>query len=210
MTAGPSRRSSLAQYREHARSYDSSFSVVSVRPVYRRALRRLAPRPGETIVDVACGTGLNLGALRNAVGPAGRVVGVEPSPDMLAVARARLAERGWGDVELLEAAAEDAELPEAVDAALFSFTHDVLRSPVAVERVVAALRPGGRAVAAGSMDPWLAPLRPLLRRASKPYVTTLEGLDQPWSHLAQRLTIEHVERLPAYLGSMYVVTAGKT
>jgi len=210
MTGGPSRRKSLAQYRQHARSYDSSFSVVSVRPVYRRALSRLAPHPGETIVDVACGTGLNLTALRNAVGPAGRVIGVEPSPDMLAVARARLAERDWVNVELVESAAEDAELPEWLDAALFSFTHDVLRTPIAVERVAAALRPGGRAVAAGSMDPWLPPLRPLLRRASKPYVTTLEGLDRPWSHLAERLKIEHVERLPSYLGSMYVVTASKS
>jgi len=41
-------------------------------------------------------------------------------------------------------------------------------------------------------------------------VTTLEGLDRPWSHLAERLTVEHVERLPSYLGSMYVVTATKT
>ena len=84
------------------------------------------------------------------------------------------------------------------DAALFSFTHDVLRSPVAVERVAAALRPGGRAVAAGSMDPWLPP-----------HVTTLEGLDQPWSHLAERLKTGRVERPSSYLGSMYVVTASK-
>ncbi len=204
---GPSRLESLAQYREHARSYDSSFSVVSVRPVYRRALSRLAPRQGETIVDVACGTGLNLPALCHAVGPSGKVIGVEPSQDMLAIARARLAERGCVNVELVERPAEDAELPEAVDAALFSFAHDVLRNPAAIARVAAALRPGGRAIAAGSMDPWLPPLRPLLRRASRPYVTTLDGLEEPWSHLGACLEVEHVERPAAYLGSMYVVSA---
>jgi hypothetical protein len=111
-------------------------------------------------------------------------------------------------VGLAEEPVEDADLPKTADAALFSFSHDVLRSPAAVDRVVDALRPGGRVAAAGAMHPWrwVAPLRPVLIRAARGYVTTTEGFERPWSHLADRLRIDWVERPPAYSGSIYIAS----
>jgi SAM-dependent methyltransferase len=56
-------------------------------PAYARAVAELAPRPGATVLDAACGTGRALPALRGAVGPAGRVVAVDLTPEMLGEAR---------------------------------------------------------------------------------------------------------------------------
>ena len=48
----------------------------------------LAPQPGEVILDVGCGTGRNFERIRERIGPAGRLIGIEQSPEMLARARA--------------------------------------------------------------------------------------------------------------------------
>src|SRR5690242_15881659 len=45
------------------------------------------PRPEEVLLDVGCGTGVNAHALSKLVGPAGRIIGIDPSPAMLAIAR---------------------------------------------------------------------------------------------------------------------------
>jgi ubiquinone/menaquinone biosynthesis C-methylase UbiE len=50
--------------------------------------------PGDSVLDIACGTGANFALLDERVGPAGRVVGVDLSPDMLAVAAERCGARG--------------------------------------------------------------------------------------------------------------------
>ncbi len=55
-----------------------------------------APSRGDIVVDLGCGTGLNFPALAAAVGREGLVVGVDRSAEMLAMARRRVADRGWG------------------------------------------------------------------------------------------------------------------
>src|SRR5947208_13665013 len=47
------------------------------------------PRPGESILDVGCGTGVNDVALAKLVGPAGKIVGIDNSEAMLALARSK-------------------------------------------------------------------------------------------------------------------------
>jgi hypothetical protein len=78
-----------------------------------------------------------------------------------------------------------ADLPQA-DAALFSVTHDVLRTRHAVARVVTAIRDGGRvssAVKYGS--PAALPFNAAVRVVAPRFITTREGLRAPWSHLAE-------------------------
>ena len=76
-------------------------------PVYRAGRRAgiaaLAPRPGDQVLDVGCGTGLNFALLMDAVGPHGMIVGVDTSARMLARARHRVRRRGWRNMILLEA-----------------------------------------------------------------------------------------------------------
>ncbi|MEX5303140.1 class I SAM-dependent methyltransferase [Kocuria sabuli] len=76
-------------------------------PVYRAGRRAgaaaLAPRPGDQVLDVGCGTGLNFALLQEVVGSTGRIVGIDRSPRMLDRARRRVRRRGWRNVILLEA-----------------------------------------------------------------------------------------------------------
>ncbi|MCU0813399.1 MAG: methyltransferase domain-containing protein [Burkholderiaceae bacterium] len=106
---GPDRDAALAQYRRRARVYD--LELAAFEAIRRDALRRLAPRRGETVIDVGCGTGLSLPLLREAVGARGRVVGVEQSPEMLALARRRAEAHRWRNVELVGATCCSAPTP---------------------------------------------------------------------------------------------------
>jgi arsenite methyltransferase len=176
-----------ALYRAHADGYDASARRTMA--LRRRTIARLQLLPGQTVLDVGCGTGLSFEALVQAVGPSGRVIGVELSPEMLALARARCRAAGWSNVMLIEGEAGCAPLPGPLDAVLFNFTHDVLQSPPALACIVAAARPGARVAASGLKYPpwWLAPLKPWVRAMARPYMTTLDGLDCPWRHLLPHL-----------------------
>jgi SAM-dependent methyltransferase len=145
----------------------------------------LSPTRGETVLDVGCGTGLSLALLRDAVGAEGRVIGLELSPHMAAQARARVDRHGWDNVTIVNAPAEDAEIERSADAVLFFLTHDVMRSPAAIENTLGHVRDAGRVVAFGAKLPplWAFPLIPLVWLVGRRYVTTYEGVRKPWDLL---------------------------
>ncbi|MGH9038612.1 MAG: class I SAM-dependent methyltransferase [Acidimicrobiia bacterium] len=190
----PDRATALDLYAGHAAAYDEDTDWAG--PDRDRAIELLDLRPGDVVLDVGCGTGLCFAGLREGVGERGRVIGVEQSLDMLERAQARVAGAGWANVDLILGSTEDVDLPDRLDAALFCFTHDILRVPAAVENVLAHLRPGGRVAAVGPMwAPWWAPaMNLMIWYCTSPYVTTYEGFDVPWSHLADRITNLAVER----------------
>lgn len=175
----------LGQYRRRAASYDAELAFFE--PIRRRALALLAAQRGETVLDLGCGTGLSLPPLAAAVGRAGRIVGVELSPEMLALARERTAD--LPQVSLVESAAEDARLQGRADAAMFHFTHDILQSDRALDHVFKHLRPGARVVASGLQwaPTWAVAANLFVLPAALYSVSSLEGLDQPWRGLAARL-----------------------
>lgn len=159
---------------------------------------------GDTAIDVACGSGLNFALLQEHVGSGGRIIGVDVSPEMLSNAARRALEHGWRNVTLIEAAVQDAALPEPADAALFSLTHDVLQSPAAVANVLAHLHPGARVASFGSKwaPRWALPVNVVVRAIAARYVTTFSGFDRPWAVLQQQLPGLQVE--PVALGGAYI------
>jgi SAM-dependent methyltransferase len=115
-------------------------------PLHDLALRRLELREGDSVLDIGCGAGEMLAAVRAVVGPAGRVVGVDYSPQMVMRARARVREHGWTNVEVREADASrvphgHGEFDAAVALSSLSAMPDV---DTAVRLAHDALRPGGR------------------------------------------------------------------
>ena len=156
-------------------------------PLRRRTIAALELSPGDSVLDVACGTGLSFPLLVAAVGRAGHVTGVELSPEMVRRARERIARAGWSHVTLVESAVEATRFSDRFDAVLFNFTHDVLQTPAALSRVFAAAQLGARVAASGSklLPRWLGPLNAVVRRINAPYVTTFAGMDRPWRYLIE-------------------------
>jgi demethylmenaquinone methyltransferase/2-methoxy-6-polyprenyl-1,4-benzoquinol methylase len=87
----------------------------------RRAVRALGLRPGGTVVDVACGTGQNFALIEGAIGPGGRIIGVDLTDAMLAQAQHRTDRHGWSNVSLVQADATDYAFPHEVDAILSTY-----------------------------------------------------------------------------------------
>jgi demethylmenaquinone methyltransferase/2-methoxy-6-polyprenyl-1,4-benzoquinol methylase len=201
--SAPDRRLALRSYRGVADDYD--LLTIFGEPYRRRAVDALRLRPGAAVLDVGCGTGLNFPLLRDAVGARGRLVGIEQSPDMIARAGERLGPAV--DVTLIEAPAEEADVPLRADAALFCGTHDILRSERALRNVLRQLRPGARVVAGGAKwAPWWQPGSAVLNlwtwQVNLPYVTTFEGFERPWSLLERLLPGLVVEEV--LLGGGYI------
>lgn len=168
----------IATYRKKAEHYNITSRLYPV-PGYpqqaqrRRTVRALGLRAGDTVVDVACGTGQNFPLIEQAIGSEGRIVGVDLTDAMLAQAQQRVEDNGWSNVSLAQTDAAAFEFPTEVDAILSTYALSHLPEPGAViAHGAAALRPGGRWVVLdlkapdhaprwltrpfGSIDDWIA------------------------------------------------------
>ena len=200
----PDLSAALVQYRRRAGRYD--LELLPFEPFRGQAIEQLDLHAGDTVIDVGCGTGLSFGRLEERIGPRGQIVGVDPSPDMLAHAGSRVNEHHWCNVELLRAGAADAPLQGEADAALFHFTHDVLRDPAAVSHVLHHLKPGAHVAATGLQwaPPWMAATNAFVLGAALYSVSSLDGLACPWDGLASRLEDVHVQT--AWMGGIYILS----
>jgi demethylmenaquinone methyltransferase/2-methoxy-6-polyprenyl-1,4-benzoquinol methylase len=191
-------------YTRHARDYDRLTRAFA--GVRRAIVEALPLSPGEVVLDVGCGTGLCFSMLLEKVGRHGHVVGIDASPQMVEVARERVAQQGWRNVTLVQSPIADAPIPVAADAALFCAVHDILRSPQALRRVVEALRPAAWVAAGGGKwaPAWMVALNVQVRALHAPYIDSFEGFDRPWSHLQQLLQDVHVDEMA--WGTGYIVT----
>ncbi|MEO6414040.1 MAG: class I SAM-dependent methyltransferase [Pedococcus sp.] len=183
------------------------YDVVSAEwPVYRVGRRLGVPllhlRPGDTVLDVGCGTGLNLPLLRRAVGH-GTVIGVDSSAQMLAAARRKVPAASAGLVLLRQADATtmadrrhaEPALATGADAVLFTYSLSLMHPwRQAWDQALSLARPGARVVVVDMAVPVgrARLLSPLARLAC-----ALGGADidaHPWQALVEECSdVSHEE-----------------
>jgi ubiquinone/menaquinone biosynthesis C-methylase UbiE len=179
-------------------------------PRFRRlAVDQLRLRPGGSALDLSCGTGANFPLLVARIGAAGKLVGLDYTPAMLAQARRLVEEQGWENVELVEADTTSFELDEQFDGVLWTLAASVVPGwELALERAVAHLKPGGRLVIADARfsDRWYA--RPFN------WVSDLLGAGaaadlgrRPWQLLPRYLEGTGYEEL--FMGFLYIAWGQK-
>ena len=176
-------------YRKKAKHYDVTSRLYPA-PGYpqrgqrRRAVEALDLRPGHTVVDMACGTGLNFQLLEQAIGADGRIVGVDLTDAMLAQARRRIETNGWSNVTLVQADAAEFEFPAGVDAIVSTYAlSQVPECGEVIAHGAAALSPGGRWVVLDLKVPDRAPRRlaQLGVAAVRPFASIEEWIARrPW------------------------------
>jgi demethylmenaquinone methyltransferase/2-methoxy-6-polyprenyl-1,4-benzoquinol methylase len=116
----------IETYRRNAKRYDITSRFYPV-PGYPQQAQRLQTvqalrlRPGDSVVDMACGTGLNFSMIEQAIGPEGRIVGVDLTDAMLAQAQHRIETNAWSNISLVQADAAEFAFPTEVDAILSTY-----------------------------------------------------------------------------------------
>ena len=128
-------------YGRWARVYDWVATAPGVASWRDRTAGSLALGPGDTVIEMGCGTGANVPALRERVGPSGRIVGIDVTREMLDRARERPARTGVHYVQ-----ADAARPPvRAADAVLATFVAGIFEDPAAaVDAWCDSVIPGGR------------------------------------------------------------------
>ncbi|MER3410097.1 MAG: methyltransferase type 11 [Thermoleophilia bacterium] len=191
------RRRALDLFAPLGPTYDRYAALLSLGqdPRWRRFLVSCVPAgPGDCVLDVATGTGAVAAEL---LGKGCQVVGLDQSPDMLAVARQRLPR----EVELVCADADHLPFPDgSFDALTFTYLLRYVDDPAATLRELArVVRPGGTLASLEfALPPW--PWRPLWETYVRLALPALGSLISPsWAEVGRFLggsIREHWARYP--------------
>lgn len=206
----------ISLYRRRARNYDFSanlYYLIGFRETaYRRkAVAALDLQPGDTVVEIGCGTGLNFPLLQQAVGPHGRIIGVDLTDAMLAEAQRRVLRHGWQNVELVHSNAASYQFPQETKGIISTFAITLIPEyDQVISTGTKALMSGGRMVIADLKAPegwphWLVKCGAWITR---PFGVTLDLVSRhPWESMQKYLTDVSVEQI--YFGFAFIATGRK-
>lgn len=199
----PSNLRAVKNYRTLAANYDATCTRVESLRI--EVIHMLQLQPGETVFDIACGTGQTLPLLAKAVGASGCVIGVELSSDMAAQADKRISQIPQASVANMPMA--DFAPTHKADAVLMCYAQDVLQCPKTINQLITCAKPGARIALVGMQTlPWAWgwPVNLFNLYRARRYLTTYANMDKPWRLLEQRGAKLHLVRT-ALLGSAYLV-----
>jgi SAM-dependent methyltransferase len=167
---------------------------------------KLKLQPGEHVLDLGSGAGIDVFLAAKRVGAEGRVIGVDMTPEMLQKARANAAKLGFTQVEFREGRLEKLPVVDAsIDAVTSNCVINLVPDKAAVFREVArVLKPGGRLVISDIVLDGALP--PAIEKDVYAYVGCISGAMQRPAYFAalEAAALRDVEVLKDidYLGAM--------
>jgi ubiquinone/menaquinone biosynthesis C-methylase UbiE len=204
-------------YRKRAKRYDLLVQIYpmfgfNVKQYRKDTVSALALRPGDFVVELGCGTGLNFAYVQRVIGPRGKIIGVDLADAMLDIARDRVAGERWSNVELVQADLGEWQVPRGVSGVYSTFALTLVPEyDMIIERASHALKPAGRLAVLDMKEPagWPAWLVRVAAWFNKPFGVSLDLADRhPWEAIRQYLT--EVEYKEYYFGALYLCAGKKT
>ncbi len=164
-------------------------------PIRKEAIGYLQLSSGSSVIDVGCGTGASFLFLEDVVGEKGKIVGIEPSTSMIAVARDRVRNAGWKNIFLYENTIEEMVESTQFDGALLFAMHDVFNSPEGLKKIHLLLKDGAHLVCVGPKlqdHGFIKILNPMLKLLFKRMALSQENRDKPWRLVEGVFTTEKI------------------
>lgn len=204
-------------YRKRAGRYDLSVQMYRLFAFdmsrYRQdTIASLGLGPGNSVVELGCGTGLNFEYVQRMIGPEGKIVGIDLTDSMLDVARARITRERWHNVELVQADVAEWNMPQDVNGVFSTLALTLVPEyDDVIERASRALSMGGRLGVLDMKDPamwphWLVRLAAWL---NKPFGVSLDLAERhPWESIRRYLT--EVDFREYYFGALYLCVGEKS
>lgn len=218
MTSSPDLKQEIIDiYRKRASNYDFTANLYYLigYPEWRyrqHAIDGLHLEPGDTVVELGCGTGLNFSLVQQHIGPTGKLIGVDLTDAMLEQAQHRVEQQGWQNVELIQQDLAQYSFPNQVDAIYSTFALSLVpEAPAVIERGAQALVDDGRwslldfEIPAKWPD-WLVGAMLLL---VKPFTPTEDWVARkPWPQIkaAMHRELTDLNEQNYYLGMTYIMS----
>jgi ubiquinone/menaquinone biosynthesis C-methylase UbiE len=179
---------------------------------YRKeAIRWLKLNPGDTVIEIGCGTGLNFSLLEDAVGPTGKIIGVDLTGAMLDQAEMRIRKHGWENVKLVHGNAGSFQFPDRIDGIISTFALSLMPDiPGIIKNGSQVLPDGKHCVVLDLKMPsnWLSHLWPVIMPIVKPFAVTKKHIEQrPWDIINKtfRENLQNVRFKELYSGFSFII-----
>jgi demethylmenaquinone methyltransferase/2-methoxy-6-polyprenyl-1,4-benzoquinol methylase len=216
MMAALNKKDISALYRKRARRYNFTANLYYLIGFREYAFRKKAVdalnlKNGDTVVEIGCGTGLNFSLLQNAVGPEGKIIGVDLTEEMLEKAKNRIKNRGWNNVELVHSDAAQFQFPDGIDGVISTFAITLIPEfDEVIRNGCQSLKKGKRLVVLDLKMPsnWLSYLAPLYILITKSFGVTKDLMERhPWESINKYLINTSLTEL--YKGVGYIAVGEK-
>jgi len=207
----------IQTYRKRAARYDFTANLYYLfgyrEWAYRQtAVKLLKLQPGDTVLELACGTGINFPLFQRYIGSTGQIIGVDITDAMLEQAKKRVASQRWKNVTLMQHDASTYQISPKVNAVFSSFALSLFPDTKRVLKNIAnSLVPGGHLVVIELQIPkfwpsWLAFAAVTLMR---PFAVTEEWVARrPWETICATINEElgNVEVSENFFGLTYIIS----
>lgn len=211
----------IRTYQKRATNYDITANLYYLfgyrEWAYRKmAVKALNLKPGDTVLDLACGTGINFSLYQQYIGLQGRIIGVDITDAMLAKAQKRVTDHGWENVILLHHDASTYRNPFPVSAVISTYALSIFPNIEQVLNNAAdTLLPNGRFVLLELQIPssWPAWFTNAAVALMKPFAVTDEWVYQrPWETIQRTMKklFKNVKVNEHYFGLTYIISGEKS